>query len=139
MGRTSWQQELYAQSDAAVCSVSSAKQFNEGNACHVLCVSVVPWHRSGVLLGSCRVSPGKPRPGIRRVSLSPALHAASAFVLRHLSVVVQTEGGRFQGLQRLPGSTRAQNMPFCTELACSLELLFENPTHKHKAKFSLGA
>ena len=42
VGRTSCQQELYAQSVAAVFSVSSSKQSNKGNACHVLCVRVVP-------------------------------------------------------------------------------------------------
>lgn len=64
VGRTSCQQELCAQSVAAVCSVSSAKQSNKGNARHVLCVSVVLMSQSqrpgGVGAGR---QPHRPRSG----------------------------------------------------------------------------
>lgn len=47
VGGPGGQQELYAPGVAAVFSVSSAKQCNKGNACHVLCVSVRPGGRAG--------------------------------------------------------------------------------------------
>lgn len=47
MGGPGGQQELYAPGVTAVFSVSSAKQCNKGNACHVLCVSVRPGGRAG--------------------------------------------------------------------------------------------
>lgn len=53
VGRTSCQQELYAQSVTAVCSVSSAKQFNQGNTWRGMCCVWV-WYwclNPGVVVG----------------------------------------------------------------------------------------
>lgn len=66
VGRTSCQQELCAQSVATVFSVSSAKQCNQGNAWHVLCVSVM---LTGMPIGHAGSIPDIPQTDVPRSAL----------------------------------------------------------------------
>lgn len=91
MGRTSCQQELYAQSVAAVCSVSSSKQFNKGNAClpGAVCECGTDVTSLEAQEGAAGVQPDRPKPRIRRVPrlvLFPALQSESHMCAEALAV-----------------------------------------------------